>query len=96
MIYRNDLDAIQESENVTIGAASVQSTAAPLGTTHVRLATTGACHVRYDSANPTATVVSLLLPANSSHVFKMPATFKVAVIQDAASTGICNITFVRK
>jgi hypothetical protein len=97
MISVQDLDLIQESENVALGAVSVQSTAAPAGTTHVRLCATGTCHVRFDSVNPTATAVSLLIPANAAGmVFRMPATYKVAVIQDGAATGNCNIAFLRR
>lgn len=96
MIFRTDLDLIQPAENVAIGAASVQSTAAPAGTTHVRISAVGNCHVRFDGTNPTAVAGDILIPLGHADVFKMTPGYKVAVIQDAASTGNCNIAFLRR
>lgn len=97
MIHRPELDIVQPAENVALGAASVQSTAAPVGTTHVRICASGACHVRFDGPNPTALATDILINAGGvGQIFKMPPTYKVAVIQDAAATGNCNITFVRR
>lgn len=86
---------IQPSENVAIGGGSLQSAAAPVGTTHVRLACTGACHVIFNSANPTALATSLLLSSTNPEVYPIGAGQKVAVLQDAAVTGNLNVTFLR-
>jgi hypothetical protein len=78
-------------QNVTIGAASVQSTAIGAQTHAIRIVATGACHIE-TGPNPTATASSALIPANQrGEVFKVSPGDKVAVIQDGASTGTLNI-----
>lgn len=80
------------SQNVAIGASSTQSTAVGTQTRAVRIASTGNCHIAIGQ-NPTATATSTYIAANIvSEVFRCYPADKVAVIQDGASTGNCNIT----
>ena len=69
----------------------MQSTAFGAQTFAVRLVVTGNCHVEFGVA-PTATGTSMLItPSNLGEPFTVNPGSKVAVIQDGASTGICNI-----
>lgn len=77
--------------NVTLGSASVQSTAVGEQTYAVRIVSTGACHVDV-GPNPIATAASALIAANRvGEFFKVQPGDKVAVIQDGSATGTCNI-----
>lgn len=78
-------------KNVAIGAASVQSTAVGAQTYAIRICATGACHIE-TGPNPVATATSALISANTyAEYFKVSPGDKVAVIQDGAATGNCNI-----
>jgi len=93
------------TQNITIGAASVQSAAfavasQPFGgmaspfqqnTQHVRLVSTTNCWVSF-GASPTAAMGSnsIYLPANTPEYFYVNPGEKVAVIQDTAA-GTLNI-----
>lgn len=78
-------------QNLTIGAASVASAAVSSQTHAVRLTATGNCHVRIGQS-PTAVATDLLLKSTDpSIILACGATDKVAVIQDAASTGTLNV-----
>jgi hypothetical protein len=89
-----NFEIVQAAEDITTGAASVQSTAAPVGTTHVRLACTVACRFLIGT-NPTAVATSSLLNAvNNAELFAMAPGYKVAAIQEAAG-GKLSVTFIR-
>ena len=78
-------------QNLTIGAASVASTAVGSQTYAVRLSATGNCHVAFGPA-PTAVATDMLVKSTDRalDVAVSPGD-KIAVIQDAASTGTLNI-----
>lgn len=79
------------SQNVAIGAASVQCATAFGIATHAILATaTSNCHIRV-SVNPTAVATDFLLKAGDPPlVIGVSPTQKIAVIQDSAA-GILYI-----
>ena len=78
-------------QNLTIGAASVTSTAFGSQTYAVRLTATGNCHVRIGQ-NPTAVGTDLLLKSTDpSIIIACAPADKVAVIQDATATGTLNV-----
>jgi hypothetical protein len=82
------------SEDITTGAASAQSSASPVGATHVRLVATAACRVLL-GVNPVAVATSTLVAASIiPEYIKIPENYKVAAIQEAAP-GKLNVTFVR-
>lgn len=84
---------LQPAEDVVIGGASAQSTAAPAETTHARLATT--TDVRYlRGSNPTALSSSTLLPSGAVELISCTPGQKIAGIQDSAA-GKLNITFMK-
>lgn len=82
------------SQVVAVGAASVASTALPVGTTAVRLSATVACFVEIGNvavtlAAPTAVVnTSMYLPAGTTEYFQAAAGQFVAVIQAAAAGSL--------
>lgn len=78
------------SQNVTIGAASAQSTAFGAGVFDVRVVATVACYVRVDT-NPTAVTTDTYLPAGVPEYFRVSPGQKMAVIQ-ASAGGTLNIT----
>lgn len=79
-------------QNLTVGAASVQSAALSSATYAVRLSTTGDCRIRFGQA-PVAVGTDLLLKATDpGAVFRSSPGEKIAVIQNAASTGVLSIT----
>lgn len=79
------------AQNVAVGAASVQSTVLGAATYAVRVSTTGDCHIRFGQ-NPTALGTDLLLKASDpGAIFRANPGEKIAVIQNAASTGTLNI-----
>lgn len=95
MSYLNlEYTLVQASEDITTGAASAQSTAAPVGTTHVRLSTTVACRVLVGGTNPTALATSELLPVGYVALKRIVPGDKVAAIQEG-SAGKCNVAFVK-
>ncbi len=81
--------AVAADQNVTIGAASVQSTALGANTRIARVVATVACWIEF-GANPTATTSSVYLPANLVEYFVVSPSSKIAVIQ-AATGGTLNI-----
>lgn len=83
------------SQDVTIGAASVQSVAVGAQTKVVRIKTTGEARILI-SKNPTALSTSTLISTGDTEYFDIHGGEKVAVIQDGASTGTVNITEVSK
>lgn len=81
------------SQNITIGAASVQATNAFGATTcDIRIVATGNCWVNI-GASPTATAGanSFYLPLGQIEYLHVNPGQKIAVIQDAASTGTFNV-----
>jgi hypothetical protein len=78
------------SQNVAIGAASVQSAAFGELTTCVRVVSTSDCFIAIGQ-NPTATTSSMLLPAGAPEYLAVDAGMKVAVIQQSAA-GSLNVT----
>lgn len=91
MIQDNFRPVAGTGQTLAIGAASVASAVIPAGTFYVKLSATGNCHVQVGMA-PVAVSTDMLLKATDP-----PATIrvqpgeKIAVIQDAASTGNLNI-----
>ncbi|MDE2000835.1 MAG: hypothetical protein KGI52_18125 [Burkholderiales bacterium] len=78
-------------QNLTIGAASVASTAVGTQTYAVSVSATGNCHVAVGVA-PVALATSLLVKATDPpRLLRVLPGEKVAVIQDAASTGTLNV-----
>lgn len=75
------------NQELTVGAASVQSAAFNANTTYIRLATTTACRFLV-GRNPTALATSAYLPANAVEYFGVNPGDKVAVIQDTAGGKI--------
>lgn len=78
---------ISTAQEVTIGAASAQSTA--IGTAGrspnlvIRIVATTACRILTGS-NPTAVATSALLPANTVEFTEITPGDKIAVIQESA------------
>lgn len=79
-------------QNIAIGIASVQNAAAfNAHTTLIQISVLGNCHVEI-GPNPTATATSMLVKATDPPlVISICRGDKIAVIQDAASTGNANI-----
>lgn len=77
------------TQTLAVGAASV-ATAAPIGADVVRLVSTVDCYVA-NGSNPTATAVSMFLPAKLPEYFVLAQSDKLAVLQ-AASGGTLFIT----
>ena len=86
----NIVDAFTPSTSqvFAVGATTAQSTAFGLNTTLVRVSCSlGHCHVAFGT-NPTASITtSMLIPTNSSLVFKVNGGDKMAYIKDAAVTN---------
>lgn len=85
--------AVISSEDITTGAVSAASSAAPAGTTHVRLATTVACRF-VTGETPTAVATSPLLPTNYVGMIKIPVGWKVAALQEG-SAGKLSVAFIK-
>lgn len=81
------------SQNIAIGAASVQNATAFGTATHaLQLSATGNCHILI-ATNPTALATSTLVKSTDVPlVVKITPGEKLAVIQDGASTGNLNVT----
>lgn len=81
-------------QNLTIGAASVQSTAFDPnsdGYQAVYVSATGNCHIAIGDA-PTATATDLLVKSSDPPLLvRIAKGEKIAVIQDGAATGTLNI-----
>lgn len=80
-------------QNLTVGAASVVSTN-PFGpqTYAVRVTTKGDCHITFGTGTPVAVATDMMLKASDpGAIFRVSPGEKVAVIQDAASTGTFNV-----
>lgn len=81
-------------QNLTIGAASVASVAFDQFTQYIQISSTGNCHVKL-AAIPVAVVTDMLVKATDMPlVLRVGNGEKIAVIQDAASTGTLNIVEV--
>lgn len=78
------------TQNVAIGAGSLQSTAFGTNTTLIRIVGTAACHYAI-GANPTASATTSYLPANVVEYIGVAPGQKIAVIQDVGA-GTFNIT----
>lgn len=79
-------------QNLTIGAASVPSAAFGLQTYAVRVTAKGDCHLAFGTGTPVAVATDLMLKATDpGATFRVSPGDKLAVIQDAASTGTLNI-----
>lgn len=82
------------SENVTAGAASAKSSAAPAGTRAVMItARTNPVRVWFGS-EPTASAASVAIPVDESRWFSVGTGEKVAVIREGASDGQANVVFL--
>lgn len=82
------------SENVTAGAASAKSSAAPAGTRAVMItARTNPVRIAIGS-EPTAVAASIAIPVNESRWFSCGSGDKVAVIREGASDGQANVVFL--
>lgn len=80
-----------KGQNVTVGASSTQSTAFGAQTYAVQISSTGSCHIEVGTA-PTATATSMLVKSTDPPMqIRVAPGEKIAVIQDGASTGNCNI-----
>jgi hypothetical protein len=84
------------SQNIAVTAASVASTAFAAQTRWIRVCLIGAagggCHIQPGDGTPTATATSPSLPVNWIEYITVNPGQKIAVIQDAATTGNLNIT----
>lgn len=79
-------------QNLTIGAASVPSTAFGTQTYAIRITTSGDCHIALGFGTPAAVGTDLKLKASDPAAFlRVSPGEKLAVIQDAAATGTLNI-----
>ena len=78
------------SQDVVVGAGSLQSTAFGADTKVIRINSTTACRILIGS-NPTALATSALLPPNWIECLVVKGGDKIAVIQEAAA-GKLNIT----
>lgn len=91
MIQDNFRPVAGTGQTLAIGAASVASTAIPAGTFYVRLSATGNCHVQV-GMTPVAVSTDMLVKSSDPPAFlRVQPGEKIAVIQDAASTGNLNI-----
>lgn len=79
-------------QNVTVGATSAPSTNAfGASTFAIQVSTTGNCHVAI-AQSPVATGTDMLVKASDPPLLlKVAPGEKIAVIQDGASTGTCNV-----
>jgi hypothetical protein len=79
-------------QNITVGATSAATaTAFGSATFAVYVSTTGNCHLRLGNA-PVAVATDMLIKASDPPIMlKVAPGEKIAVIQDGASTGTCNI-----
>ena len=78
-------------QNLTIGAASVQSTAFNTYTQAVQISSTGNCHIQVGQS-PTAVATDMLVKASDPpYIVRVENGAKIAVIQDGASTGTLNV-----
>lgn len=81
-----------KGQNLTLGSASVQSTAIGAYTQMVLLSATGNCHVAVGTS-PTAVATDMLIKATDPPIaVRVAGGEKIAVIQDGSSTGTLNIT----
>lgn len=91
MVQDNFRPVAGTGQTLAVGAASVASAAIPPGTFYVRLSSTGNCHVQVGGA-PVATSTDMLVKATDPPVIiRVQPGEKIAVIQDAASTGNLNL-----
>jgi hypothetical protein len=82
----------QITQVLALGAASVQSAAFKPATYAIRVVSTGACHFNV-GANPVAVAGNAFLVASQRPEFiAVDPGSKIAVIQDAASTGNVYVT----
>lgn len=79
-------------QNLTVGASSQSSTAFGTNTFAVYVSTTGNCHLRLGTGTVTAAATDMLIKASDPPLLiKVAPGEKIAVIQDGASTGTCNV-----
>jgi hypothetical protein len=78
-------------KNVSLSGTSASSTL-PTDAFVVRIASTGDCHIVFDTSAPTATTNDMLFPAGVEVWTLDPAWTHFAVIQAAGSTGTVSIT----
>lgn len=79
-------------QNLTVGASSAASTAFGSATFAVYVSTTGNCHLRVGTGAVTAVATDMLVKASDPPLLlKVAPGEKIAVIQDGASTGTCNV-----
>ena len=79
-------------QNLTVGATNQSSTAFGTSTFAVYVSTTGNCHLRLGTGTVTAAATDLLVKASDPPLLlKVAPGEKIAVIQDGASTGTCNV-----
>ena len=71
-------------QEVTVGAASAQSSAFSIGTKLIRIVSTTACRFEIGS-NLTATATSALLPAGVVEFTEVSPSDKIAVIQESGA-----------
>jgi hypothetical protein len=86
------ISIVGAAEDVSVGAASTQSTAAPQGARFARLCATVDCRFASGSSNPTALATSTLLPAGTVEYLAVNPGWEVAVIQ-VSSAGLLNISW---
>jgi hypothetical protein len=81
--------------NIVVGAASASATI-PAGAEFVAIATAGNCHFRMGKGAQTAIAADPMLTTTGGPlVVRVPAgADTIAVIQDGAATGNCNIAMV--
>jgi hypothetical protein len=82
-------------QNITIGAASVASTAFDPYTQYIQISAIGGnCHVKL-AGTPVALATDMLIKATDMPmILRVGNGEKIAVIQDGASTGTLNIVEV--
>ncbi|MFS2103666.1 hypothetical protein [Ralstonia sp. Ralssp135] len=79
-------------QNITVGASSASSAAIGASTYAIYVSTTGNCHLRVGTGTVTAVTTDMLIKATDPPLLmKVAPGEKIAVIQDGASTGTCNI-----
>jgi hypothetical protein len=80
------------SQVFSVGNTTAASTAFGEGTTLVRVSCSlGHCHVSFGTAPTASVTTSMMIPNNSSEIFKVNAGDKIAYIKDAtvAASTLC-------
>ncbi|RKP56366.1 hypothetical protein [Pararobbsia silviterrae] len=80
-----------KGQNLTLGSASVASTAFADNVQAVQISATGNCHVAV-GVTPTALTTDMLVKATDNpQLVRVAPGEKIAVIQDGTSTGTLNV-----